>query len=118
MHGRPNLGPNEVNTAGAEWLQAKNTQFGGFLMRSDHRILGRVGPAIGARSARLRWRPTCLRASPLKIKGEDEREGSEQLAIWDSILTFPLSFTKERRSTPRAALKVPAIRKNDPRPRS
>jgi hypothetical protein len=50
MHGRPNLGPQDVNTAGAEGLQAKKTQFGGFLVRSDHRILGVAVPMFGSRN--------------------------------------------------------------------
>jgi len=86
-------------------------------MRSDHRILGVVIRLLGRVISSQRRRLRTLLASSLEIRGEDEDEGLGQSAVWDSI-TFPSSLAKERCPVPRTALKVPAIRKNDPWPRS
>ena len=86
-------------------------------MESDHRILGVVVPLLGRVTSSQCRRLRTLLACSFEIRGEDEDEGLGQSAVWDSI-TFPSSLAKERCPIPRTALKVPAIRKNDPWPRS
>lgn len=86
-------------------------------MRSDHRILGVAVPMFGRVTSSQYRRLRTLPTSSLEIRGEDEDEGLGQSAVRDSI-TFPSSLAKERCPVPRTALKVPAIRKNDPWPRS
>ena len=82
-------------------------------MRSDHRILGVAVPMFGRVTSSQCRRLGTLPASSLEIGGEDEDEGLGQSAVRDPI-TFASSLAKERCPVPRTALKVPAIRKNDP----
>jgi hypothetical protein len=88
------------------------------LAEADHRMLRIARSGVAPCNIPLTWALVRVRASPLCITVEDEDEGSRHSAVWDSIFTVLLSLAKERCPIPRAALKVPAIRKYDPWPRS